>query len=301
MDVDVTVVGAGISGLTTAHRLLELDPGLRLVVLEAANRAGGTLGTESMAGFAFERGPNGFLDNVPFTIDLARELGLGDRLLPCSDLAQHRFVLKGGRLLPVPMSPGSFLRSPLLSIGGRLRVLLEPFQGRGRGDLDESVAAFGRRRLGAEATATLLDPFVTGIFAGDLERISLASAFPRLAALEREHGGLFRGMRARKREGKRAQAAGQPAAAAAGPAGPGGRLCSFPGGLEELAAALATRLGPRLRLGAPVEAVRRLPKGDGYEVLLRDRSSVRSQEAIVAVPAPRAAAIVSGWNPDLAM
>ncbi len=296
----VIVIGAGVSGLVTAYGLLAKQPDLEVQVLEASNRPGGTLGTDLESGFAFERGPNGFLDNVPRTLELARELDLGDRLLPASESAQKRFLLKNGKLIRLPHSPLQFLASPLLSLGGKVRALAEPLQARRDSSYEESVAAFARRRLGAEAAATFIDPLVTGIYAGDPDRIGLEAAFPRLFALERDHGGIFKGMIAQSRARKKAAA---DPAAGVGTSGPGsgvGRLHSFRGGLQELVEALSRRLGSRLRLESPVEELR-IRKGEGYECLLRDRSVVRSRSVVLAVPAPRAANLVSALSPDLAI
>ena len=303
----VVVVGAGISGLVTAYRLAQSREDLDIQVLEASPRAGGTMGTESVHGFAFERGPNGFLDNVPQTVELSTELGLGDRLLRASEGARNRFLWKNGRLLPLPQKPMELLTSPLLSLRGKLRLLLEPFQGREQRGVEESVAAFARRRLGQEAATTFLDPLVTGVYGGDAERISLDAAFPSVAALEREHGSLFRGFRVRAKERRLAEKSesseNAPTAASAAPPASSrthGTLCSFEQGLEELVRALSERLGPRLRLGSPVEEVR-LRRGEGYEVVLRDRNALRSRAVVLALPAPRAATLVSSWNSDLAM
>jgi protoporphyrinogen/coproporphyrinogen III oxidase len=284
----VVIAGGGITGLVTAHRLLEKEPGLDVALLESAGRAGGNLGTEAVDGFVFERGPNGFTDVVPSTLDLARELGLGEKLIASSPLAKRRYLLKHGKLRPLPSGPLGLLASPLLSVGARMRLLLEPFHARAGTDMEESVAGFGRRRLGREATSTFLDPFVTGVYAGDVERLSMSSAFPRVAALEREHGSLFRGLLARARRKGRD---GAP------PGSLSGTLRSFRGGLEDLAGALESRLGGRARLRAPVEAVRR--KGAGYDVVLRDGTSLAAGAVVAALPAPRAATLFSSWNADL--
>jgi len=293
----VLIIGGGITGLTTAHRLLEAQPDLDVKVVEASPRFGGTMGTEIVDGFVFERGPNGFLDNVPQTLELARALGLGDRLLPSAPTAKNRYLLRKGRLHALPTSPLKLLTSSLLSVGGRLRTLCEPFKSRARPGTEDSVASFGRRRLGVEATSTFLDPLVTGIYAGDVERVSLQAAFPRLAALEREHGSLMKGTvakaRARRRTGEGSSSAGS--------APSGGTLYSFEAGLEELVQALVHRLGDRVQLDASVEMVR--PKGgksEEYEVVLRDQTVLESPVVVAALPAPRAANFFSSWNHDLA-
>lgn len=295
MNGRVLVIGGGISGLTAAYSLTRDAPGLDVRLAEAKSRVGGTLGSETIGGFVFERGPNGFLDNVPEALDLARELNLESRLLSPSPLAEKRFILKMGRLHVVPTTPAAFLRSGLLSIRGRLRVLTEPFRRRGGGGADDSVATFGRRRLGVEATETLLDPLVTGIHAADVERLSIASAFPRVARLEREYGSLFRGMlRLRKERRRRGAGSG----GASGPAGPGGKLRSFPGGLEELTTALKQKLGDRLRLGSAAESVR--PHGGQFEVIFRDGTTESADAVVAALPTPRAASLFASSQPGLA-
>lgn len=291
----VVIVGGGISGLATAHRLIAKRPTLDVQVLEAAPRPGGTLGSDLELGFAFERGPNGFLDNVPHTLKLAEELGLQESLLPASDAARKRYLLKQGRLIALPLGPLQLLTSPLLSVVGKLRALAEPFRARRDSRYEESVAAFARRRLGAEAATMFFDPLVTGIYAGDPDRIGLEAAFPRLHAMEREHGGLLRAMVARVRSRRKGAMAAGP-----DPKGGAGRLHSFRRGMEDLAQALSARLGGRLRLAVPVEELR-VRKGEGYECVLRDRSVVRSRALVLAVPAPRAANLVGPWSPDLAL
>ena len=134
------------------------------------------------------------------------DLGLESELIEASSKAVHRYVMRRGKLVALPQSPGQFLRSGVMSLRGRLRVLLEPRQ-KAPGSLDdESVGDFGRRRLGSEAVESLLDPLVTGIFGGDVARLSVRSAFPRIAEMEAKHGSLFRAMKAKHCDIRRRQA-----------------------------------------------------------------------------------------------
>lgn len=266
--------------MAAAHYLLE--KGIEVELLESGERLGGTLGSERVEGFVFERGAHGFLDNVPETLDLAQELGLGARLLPNADAARKRYVLRRGRL--VALGPRALLGSSLLSFRARLRLLSEPWRRAPSAteseDGDESVASFGRRRLGDAATKMLLDPVVTGVYAGDMERISLRSAFPRIAAMEAEHGSLFRGFRALKKTGKRS------------------RLHSFPDGLQELVDALEARLGHRVRTGTTVSSLTR--EGDAYRLDCSDGTDRVVASVVLALPAPRAAVVVGGLDAELA-
>src|SRR5689334_22165851 len=148
----IVIVGGGVSGLSLAYRLRQLVPAAETLVLEERGRPGGTLWTERRDGFQVEIGPNGFLDTKPATLDLCRDVGLGNRLVTASEDAQrNRYLLLGGRLRALPGSPMSFLGSDLLSWRGKLSLLLERWRPRRRDGGDESIDAFARRRAGREA------------------------------------------------------------------------------------------------------------------------------------------------------
>jgi len=293
--VDLVVVGGGVSGLAVAHEMSRLHPRRRIAVLERETRPGGTMRSDRVAGCLCEWGPNGFLTNVPHTYDLALELGLSDRLLPADPGSTRRFLWVRGELREVPMAPGRFLRSDLLSARGRLRVLLEPFQGRGPREEDESVHAFASRRIGREAADVLVDAMVAGVHAGDSTQLSLRAAFPVMAEMEANHGSLTRAMMARRRERRRSGAGG-----GGGPAGPGGTLTSFDNGMEVLIQTLADRLGDRLVTGVEAHALERTAGG---WVVRGERNgapvSWTAPEVVLAVPAFLAAKLLSPHGPRL--
>lgn len=275
MTVDVAVVGAGITGLAAAS-WLELDAGLTgVAVLEADSRAGGKVQTLVEDSHVLEGGPQGFLDSSPDTLELARGVGLENALLRAADRSADRFILRGGRLRRVPTSPLAFLTSDILELQARLRVLAEPF-GPGRPEGDESVFDFARRRIGRRAAEVLVDAMVTGVFAGDSRRLSLAATFPRMAAMEREHGSLTRAMIARVRASRRGRGSG------GGPAGPAGTLTTFRLGMQQLPDRIASRLGDRLRLGWRVERLE--PAGRGFR-LLGPAGEVSARAVLLALPA----------------
>jgi oxygen-dependent protoporphyrinogen oxidase len=263
----VLVIGGGLSGLATAQALVA--GGAEVAVVEAADRPGGKALTLREEGWTVEQGPNGFLDSVPRTLELAEELGLKERIQPADESAARRFLWLRGRLREIPTSPPAFLRSDLLSLRGRLRVLGEPLARR-RPEGDESVAAFARRRIGAEAARSLVSPMVLGVFAGDAERLSLRSVFPRMWEMESEHGSLFRALLARRRARRGDRG---------GPSGPGGHLTSFRSGVQELVGALADALGERLSCGGSVERLRRVE--EGWRVAVRGEGEERPAEAVV--------------------
>lgn len=246
----VIVVGAGISGLATAYRLSRACPDLDVRVLESSPRVGGNIRTERSEGFVAEAGPNGFLDGVSSTVDLARELGLGARLIAASEGARkNRYLFLHDAIQPLPGGIGSFLRSPLLSWRGKVRLLMEPFVRRGTGG-PESVAEFARRRFGREAADVFVDALVTGIHGGDPEILDVRAAFPRMSGHEATAGSVVRGMlragRSKRRAARERGERPQPQ-----------RMWSFPGGLQELIDALAAALPNPPAVGCDVSRLER--------------------------------------------
>jgi protoporphyrinogen/coproporphyrinogen III oxidase len=287
----VCVVGAGLAGLATAHALLRARPDLEVTVLEADAEPGGKMRTSVEDGFTFDWGPNGFLTNVPETLELAREVGLAERLRPAVDAAARRYIYRDGGLREVPTTPGTFLRSELLSLPGKLRALSEPLLGR-RVRREESVHDFVVRHFGHEAARIFAGVFVAGITAGDPRALSVDALFPRLRKLEAAHGSLLQGMAAARRR------AGTPAT--------DGRLTSFEGGVQALIDALAASLGPRLRTDARVVALRddgpHAPGRDRPRLTLEleDDARMDADAVVLAVPAFAAADLLSASTPDAA-
>ena len=232
----IIIVGAGIAGLSIAWAIKQRASDVEVVVLERSARAGGNIRTEHLEGYVCEWGPDGFLDNAPATLALVRDLGLSARILPSNDAARKRYIFRQGRLCEVPTSIGAFLKSPLLSTRGKLRVMGEPFSAR-RKDDEESILDFARRRIGVEAAAVLVDPMVSGIFAGNADALSLKACFPRMRQIEDDHGGLVRGLLATRRARKADDA----------PGAPSGRLTSFVGGMSDLVDGLTHSLGGVVR------------------------------------------------------
>lgn len=309
----VVVVGGGVAGLATALALRDAAAAagrpLEVSLVEAAPRLGGNLRSERADGFVVEWGPNGFLDNAPATLDLVERIGLGGELQPADPRAARRFLFRRGRLHELPGGPLSFLFNPVLSLPGRLRVLGEPFAAARPAGVDESVHAFAARRIGEEAAAVLVDAMVSGVFAGDARALSLASAFPRMAAMEAEHGGLVRAMLARGRQRRAAQRDAEARRArgedvrkltrAGGPAGPGGTLTSFRGGIETLIEGLARALGPGLETGRALRALVPGADGPGWRLEL-DGGERRAADAVVlAAPATRARPLLAPLDPRL--
>jgi oxygen-dependent protoporphyrinogen oxidase len=238
---DVVVIGGGVSGLSVAYWLQK--QGIRVIVLEKDREVGGTMKTVREEGFLIETGPNSALETTPLFKEITADCGLEDEFIYANPESANRYILKNGTLLRLPLDPLSFLMTDLFSFRAKLRLLKEPFVGRGKNE--ESIAEFVERRLGREFLDYAIDPFVAGIFAGRPEALSVRAAFPKLYALEEKYGGLIKGMiRGRKER----QARGEKAKDRA-------ESFSFKNGMQVLPTALARRLGNRIVTNATVMSV----------------------------------------------
>ncbi|MBX6366084.1 MAG: protoporphyrinogen oxidase, partial [Gemmatimonadetes bacterium] len=213
MSAGVVIVGGGITGLAAAYRLHRLLPDAPLTLVEAEPRLGGKIRTERTNGFVLEAGPDIFLSGKPRGVGLCDELGIGHRLVGTRRETRGSFILRGGRLHPIPEGLSGlvptrfrpFVDTSLLSSAGKLRMLADLFIPPRRGDDDEPLATFVTRRLGREAFEWLVDPLLGGIFAGDARQLSLAATFPHLRTQELEHGSLVRAALAARRAQARAR------------------------------------------------------------------------------------------------
>jgi oxygen-dependent protoporphyrinogen oxidase len=290
----IVVAGGGIAGLSIAHAIRRRDPTVDVIVLEGAARTGGNIQTETVDGYTCESGPDGFLDNAPDTLELVRHIGLEPRLQPSLDAARRRFIFADGRLHEVPLSPGAFLRSRLISARAKLRIAWEPFAGP-RVESDESIHDFASRRIGHEAASTLVDPMVSGIFAGDPHALSLRACFPKMATLEDDHGGLFRALLATRRRRARSAGIGTPA----------GRLTSFRNGLSELPDALTRALGTAVRTSTPVLSLSAPPdtraqEAAGLYTVSTTAGPIRADAVVLSGPAAESARMIRPFDATLA-
>jgi protoporphyrinogen/coproporphyrinogen III oxidase len=282
----IVIVGGGLSGLAAAFRIRQSHPTADLTLLEAHDQLGGNIGTERIDGFTVERGPNGLFDAKPHAIQLCHDLGLGDRLIPASEGSRkNRYLFVRGKMHRLPGDPLGLLRTPLLSVRGKLDLLAEPFRRRpGRLPDDESVAEFARRRFGREAADIFIDGLVTGIHAGDPERLSLRAAFPRLAKFEAESGSVIRGaLRAAK---QRKKAGGGPQ-----------RMWSFREGLRVLIDTLAERLGSVAQTGVPVSRLE--PASNGWRLMGQGGTVWNADTVILTTPAHHQAELLREGDPEL--
>ncbi|MBF0145783.1 MAG: protoporphyrinogen oxidase [Magnetococcales bacterium] len=276
------IVGGGISGLALAYFLQRA--GVMVTLVERAARTGGVIRTSRSDGFMVEHGPNSTLHKPGDEADalgrLMEALALQPRVANAT--ASRRYVQKSGRLWPLPGSPGDFLRTPLFSPWAKLRLLFEPFHA--RAPEEESVAAFVRRRLGQEFLDWAIDPFVSGVYAGDPGSLSIRAAVPKIYALEARHGSLIRGALAMRQQGR---ISGMPK----------GRLISFDEGMEGLVATLRSRLvdsgANQVRIVTGVRDLDLVPSGSGeWAVQGSDGLTVRGDGVFLAIPANEAARLL---------
>ncbi len=296
----VVVVGGGIAGLSAAYALSQCDgPPVVCTLVEADSRLGGKILTEQADGFVIEGGPDSFLSLKPWGLELCRKLGLEDRLIGTNPERRRTFVYSRGRLeelpeglaLGVPARLGPFVRSGLLSWPGKLRLGAEVFVPRRREEGDESLGSFFRRRLGDEALERIIEPLMTGIYAGDADRLSIRATFPRFPEMEREHGSLVRSMLgARWRK-----------ASERGEASRWTPFVTLRGGLSELVGALACRLSAvKVHVGRRVRAIRARGEGAGYEVLLDGEPPIAADALVLATPSFGAAGLLEPLDATLA-
>ncbi|HEY3309138.1 MAG TPA: protoporphyrinogen oxidase [Desulfuromonadaceae bacterium] len=295
----VIIIGGGISGLSTAWLLRDKAQAagreLQITLLEKEQQAGGKIRSIKEEGYLCEWGPNGFLDSKPQTLDLCRAIGVEGNLHRSNDNARKRFIYSDGELHRLPEGAGSFLKSRLISWPGKLRLALEPtpFIAKAPVNEDETLADFGRRRLGKEALDKLIAPMVSGIFAGDPETMSLVSCFPRIAELEREYGGLVKAMMRLAKKKKQEIAQGKAVASAAGP---GGVLTSFQEGIQFLTDSLTASLGSIVQPGSAVVSVEK-GKSVPYRIRCVDGSEQEADIIISACPAFAAAGMLGDLDP----
>ncbi len=291
----VVIVGAGISGLATAYAVEQLAKESALevetLVVEKQQRTGGKIWSIQEEGFLCEWGPNGFLDSKPMTLDLCQQLGISDQLLRSDDNARKRFIYSEKTLHQLPENGPSFLKSKLISWPGKLRLACEPLVSKRTDPSDETLAEFGRRRLGSEALNKLIAPMVSGIFAGDPETMSVKSCFPRIYQLEQEYGGLIKAMVMLAKKKRTEQKAGKVVASAAGP---GGVLTSFKQGIQQLSDGAQAALCGELKTGSAVLKIEQ--KQDGFLLQLESGEQLEADIVVTAAPSYAVAGMLEESN-----
>ncbi len=285
-DHRVAIIGGGISGLAAAHRVQELDPSAKITLFEADKNLGGVLQTTTTDdGYLLENSADNFITNLPFALDLCRRLGLEEDLLPTNEALRKAFVVRQGKLHPVPegfvlMAPGkvwSVITTPILSWSGKLRLAREFFVPRRQEQTDECLESFVTRRMGKEVYQRLVQPLIGGIYTADPTKLSIQATLRQFVEMERKHGSLIKGMQRRdQNNGKKNES--------------GARYSMFVAprhGMRQLIERLVERLsGQDLRCETPIQSINR--KGDLWMVDTATQS-LEFDAVIMALPAPHAA------------
>ena len=284
------VVGGGIAGLAAARRLEALVPDADVVLVERDAVLGGKIRTECVDGYVIEAAPDSFLSRKERGVGLCEELGLSDELVGRRSENRGTFVRRGRDLRPlpegltgmIPTSLDALEASDLLSPDGKARFAAESDVPQKSGDGDESIGSFVSRRFGREAYEALVEPLMTGIYGGDGDRLSLAATFPRLRALELEHGSVLRGLlHASPEEGARPP------------------FLSLKPGMATLAESLAASLS-RTRVVTGRAARRLTSDGSGFRLELDDGSVVDADALLLGTPAFATAELLGELAPELA-
>lgn len=245
----IVIIGAGISGLTTAFLLNK--SGYNVTILEKKKEPGGSIETAVEKGFLFDMGPNSALDTHPLIGEIVEELGLENQLVYANKEGNKRYILRNNQLHALPMSPPAFIKTKLFSPAAKLRLLAEPFIGRSKDGYYQSISEFVTRRLGKEFLDYAINPFVAGVYAGNPEELSVKSAFPKLYELEEKYGGLIVGtIRSIKERKKRAEKSKQSA-----------KMLSFLDGMQILPKAIAKHLGNKVKFQSEVTSIKKIPGG----------------------------------------
>ena len=268
----IAIIGSGITGLAQAWVLIR--NGHKCQIFETSDRVGGSIQSVREDAYLAEEGPNSIQVNTAELDAFLRSIpGLEERIVEAEPAAQKRFIVRAGKLHTVPMNPIQMVTTRLWSISGRMRVLSEPFIPAIEPTIEESAASFVRRRLGEELYQYAINPLIGGIYAGDPEQLSLRYAFPKLYALEQDHGGLIRGvlakmLAAKKRPGSPFQK----------------RTISFANGLGELPQHLASALREKICLEARIDNMQRYR--DNWEISFNGDTEA-FDEIIVTLPSHR--------------
>ncbi len=284
----VVVLGAGISGLTAAFAFKKI--GAEVKVLEKSDLPGGTMRSIRKNGYLIDYGPNSGLETTPFIKELVDDVGISDELIYASAEAKKRYILKKGELIALPTSPKSFVKTDLFSFKAKLRLLGEPFVGKSEDGYYQSIGEFVERRLGKEFLTYAIDPFVSGVYAGDPSKLSVKSAFPKLYALEEKYGGLIKGMIKGAKERK---ARGEVSKDRA-------KMFSFKSGMQTLPFAIANKLRENIIFNARVVNVEKKEKTYKVEYIKDEKKfGIETDIIYSALPAYVAAGIFSNLDNGL--
>ncbi|MDR1477434.1 MAG: protoporphyrinogen oxidase [Planctomycetaceae bacterium] len=311
----VAIIGAGISGLSAAYRLNQLDSEIEITIFDRRDRVGGVLNTVERDGYEIELSADNFISTLPWGIKLCEELGIADRLVQTNSLYRRTYVVRKGNLHLLPdgflmMAPTKLypmVVTPILSPFGKLRAGLELFMPARRDNTDESMSEFVRRRFGREVFERLVEPLVSGVYAADMDKLSVLATLPRFREMERDHGSLIWAMQKQLAANRSAKLAEQSGARYS-------LFVTLRGGLLSICNAIVSKLrADSIKLGNAVESASL--RNDGKWLLRTETATTQENLAssetsgnkqvydavIFACSSYEAANLLSGVLPEISL
>ena len=259
--VETIILGAGITGLTLAHYLNKKNK--KCLILESKSRVGGNIITEKNQSFTCENGPNTILLNKKSVVELIREIGLEKKIIFPNDNNKKRFLLKKGKLTPIPQNFYQFLKTNLISLRSKIRILSEIFIPKHKHNI--SVKKFIKNRFGSEFEKVFIEPFLTGVYAGETDKMSAKHVLSKIWNLEQNNGSVLIGAIRQRNKGNNL------------------RSFNFKNGLTDFISAINKRIKSNVKLNSEVTSIRKLK--DGYDVTVNNKISYKCKNIISTIPA----------------
>jgi len=294
----IAIVGGGISGLSAAYYLAKA--GHDCTLIEAQPRLGGVIQTEQVDGCVIEAGPDSFIAQKPWAMELIRELGIEDQVIGSNDHLRKTFVLRGGRLIPLPdgvqfMAPTKVMpivTTPLLGVRSKAKMAMEWFRRPAEVSRDRSVAEFVKEHYGSEVNEYLAQPMLAGVYGGSPEKLSVNSVLPRFVELEKRYGSVGRGLLRAMSQSRAGKAAGSPSS------GPQSLFLSLRGGMQQLTGTLSGEIEGRVRV--VTAAVSAIGGSSGAFQLTAGADTITAGEVVLATRAYQAAELLQQMDSRLA-
>ncbi|HEY9677445.1 MAG TPA: protoporphyrinogen oxidase [Drouetiella sp.] len=292
--MDIVVIGAGISGLASAHSLLKRFPSANLQVLEASGHCGGIISTLYEDGCIVEEGPDSFLSTKPWAVQLCNDLNLGGQIIQTNESNRKALVASSGEILPLPegfflLAPTKiwpFIDSKVLSLSGKLSAACEIFREKNVRVREETIKQFVTRRFGQELFDRIAQPMVGGIYTGDPDKLSAQATLPQFVEMERKYGSVIKGLM--RERGKLTADSGARYSA----------FVSLRNGMQELVDSLVRSIGSeRIITNCPVSRLEK--SGSTWSVQTAEGKTIRADSVVLAVPAPALAKLLSGIDDEL--
>ncbi|PID56149.1 MAG: protoporphyrinogen oxidase [Ignavibacteriae bacterium] len=284
----IIIIGAGISGLATAHWLEK--EGYDVTIIEEKTEPGGAMQTKLSNNFLIDFGTNSGTETTPKIRELVNDIGLSNEMIYANENSKIRYILKNNELTPLPTSPTQFLKTKLFSNSAKLRILKEPFIGKSEDGYNQSIADFVRRRLGDEFLENAIDPFVSGVFAGNPAELSVKSAFPKLYRLEEKYGGLIKGTIKGARERRNNPEKSKQYA----------KMFSFKNGMQSFPRAIEKNLKGKKYYGSIVESISKQDKKIVIEMEYKGKKGKLTSDVLLStIPAYKLSKISDSIDKEL--